>query len=48
MAPTVVNALSRPKFLRYLLAGVDLGEDGQYRTIMARTIKYRVAIPGFE
>lgn len=46
--PTVVNTLTQPKFLRYLPAGFDSGEDGQHRTIMARTIKYRVAIPGYE
>ncbi|GAA3627369.1 site-specific integrase [Nonomuraea rosea] len=46
--PTVVNTLTQPKFLRYLPAGFDPGEDGQHRTIMARTIKYRVAIPGYE
>jgi hypothetical protein len=46
--PTVVNTLTQPRFLRYLPAGFDPGEDGQHRTITARTIKYRVAIPGYE
>ncbi|MGW2214031.1 tyrosine-type recombinase/integrase [Nonomuraea sp. NPDC001684] len=46
--PTVVNTLTQPKFLRYLPAGFDPGEDGQHRKIMARAIKYRVAIPGYE
>ncbi|MFI7642358.1 hypothetical protein [Nonomuraea sp. NPDC049400] len=46
--PTVVNTLTQPKFLRYLPAGFDPGEDGQHRTIMARTIKFRVAVPGYE
>jgi hypothetical protein len=44
----VVNTLTQPKFLRYLPAGFDPGEDGQHRTIKSRTIKYRVAIPGYE
>lgn len=46
--PTLVNALSRPKYLRFLPAGFDAGEDGQNRTVMARTIKFRVAVPGYE
>ncbi|WP_206060736.1 tyrosine-type recombinase/integrase [Nonomuraea basaltis] len=46
--PTLVNALSRPKYLRFLPAGFDAGEDGQHRTVMARTIKFRVAVPGYE
>ncbi|MEV4301403.1 tyrosine-type recombinase/integrase [Nonomuraea sp. NPDC049624] len=46
--PTVVNTLTQPKFLRYLPAGFDPGEDDQHRTVMARSIKYRVAIPGYE
>ncbi|MDP4505311.1 site-specific integrase [Nonomuraea turcica] len=46
--PTLVNALSRPKYLRYLPAGFDAGEDGQNRTVMARTIKFRVAVPRYE
>ncbi|MEV5497673.1 tyrosine-type recombinase/integrase [Nonomuraea fuscirosea] len=44
----MVNTLTQPKFLRYMPTGFDPGEDGLYRTIMARTIKYRVAIPGYE
>jgi integrase/recombinase XerD len=43
--PTLVNALTQPK---YLPAGFDAGEDGQNRTVMARTIKFRVAVPGYE
>lgn len=46
--PTLVGALSRPKYLRFLPAGFDAGEDGQNRTVMARTIKFRVAVPGYE
>ncbi|WP_346101453.1 tyrosine-type recombinase/integrase [Nonomuraea maheshkhaliensis] len=46
--PTLVNALTQPKYLRYLPTGFDAGEDGQNRTVMARTIKFRVAVPGYE
>ncbi|MGA4996139.1 hypothetical protein [Nonomuraea bangladeshensis] len=45
--PTLVNALTQPKYLRFLPAGFDAGEDGQNRTVMARTIKFRVANVGF-
>ncbi|WP_211370525.1 hypothetical protein [Nonomuraea turkmeniaca] len=46
--PTVVNALTQPKYLRFLPVGFDAGEDGQNRTVMARTITFRVAVPGYE
>ena len=46
--PTVVAMLSEPKFLRFVPAGFDVGEDGHHRTVMARTLKYRVAVPGYE
>lgn len=40
--------LSEPKFLRFVPAGFDVGEDSQHRTVMARTLKFRVAVPGYE
>lgn len=40
--------LSEPKFLRSVPAGFDVGEDGQNRTVMARTIKFWVAVAGYE
>ncbi|MFD1538733.1 hypothetical protein [Nonomuraea guangzhouensis] len=46
--PALVNALSQPKYLRYLPGGFDTGEDGQNRTVMVRTSKFRVAVPGYE
>jgi integrase/recombinase XerD len=46
--PTVVGQLVQPKFLRYTPPGFDAGEDGQHRTIQARRLKYRVAVPGYE
>ena len=46
--PSVVSQLVEPKFLRYAPPGFDAGEDGQHRTIQARRLKYRVAVPGYE
>ncbi|MEU0738624.1 tyrosine-type recombinase/integrase [Streptomyces sp. NPDC006134] len=45
---SVVSQLVQPKFLRYAPPGFDPGEDGQHRTVQARRIKYRVAVPGYE
>lgn len=45
---SVVSQLVQPKFLRYTPPGFDPGEDGQHRTVQARRIKYRVAVPGYE
>ena len=39
--PMLVDALSRPEYLWFLLSGFNAGEDGQNRTMMARTIKFR-------
>ncbi|MEV7893760.1 tyrosine-type recombinase/integrase [Streptomyces cyaneofuscatus] len=44
----VVNMLWEPKFLRHLPPGYDAGEDGQFRVIRARTIKFQVAVEGYE
>lgn len=46
--PAVVAMLGEPKFLRFVPPGFDVGEDGQHRTVTARTIKFRVAVPGYE
>lgn len=52
VAREVVDRLGTPKDL---LAtpysrppGFDAGEDGQFRTVTARTVKFRVAVPGYE
>ncbi|MBV9022706.1 MAG: tyrosine-type recombinase/integrase [Streptomycetaceae bacterium] len=45
---SVVSQLVQPKFLHYLPPGFDPGEDGQYRTVRERRIKYRVSVPGYE
>ncbi|MEU9606349.1 tyrosine-type recombinase/integrase [Streptomyces sp. NPDC048057] len=46
--PTIVSQLVQPKFLRFTPPGFDAGEEGQHLTVQARTIKYRVAVPGYE
>lgn len=48
VAPTVVMRLSKPKFLQYLPKGFNPGERGQFRTVRASAIKFRVPEPGFE
>ncbi|MER7739380.1 tyrosine-type recombinase/integrase [Streptomyces sp. NPDC096538] len=44
---SVVSQLVQPKFLCYTPPGFEPGEDGQHRTVQARRIKYRVAVPGY-
>ncbi len=44
----VVARLSEPRFLAYLPPGYDAGEHGQFRTVRAKTIKFRVADEGYE
>jgi integrase/recombinase XerD len=43
VAAAVPGLLSQPKFLRYAPPGFNDGEDGQYRTVQERTIKFRVS-----
>ncbi|WP_460698291.1 hypothetical protein [Nocardia thraciensis] len=47
-APEVVAPLSETKFLAFLPDGFDPGENGQFRTVRAPLIKFRVAVPGYE
>lgn len=42
VAAAVPGLLSQPKFLRYTPTGYDTGEDGRFRTVRERTIKFRV------
>jgi integrase len=42
VAANVPGLLSQPKFLRYAPPGFNDGEDGQYRTVQERSIKFRV------
>ncbi|MCY0921344.1 tyrosine-type recombinase/integrase [Streptomyces sp. H27-G5] len=43
-----VNQLSEQKYLAYLPEGFDPGEDGQFRTVRAKAIKFEVAVEGYE
>jgi integrase len=43
-----VAVLSEPKYLRHLPPGYDAGEFGQFRTVTASTLRFRVAEPGYE
>ncbi|MGX1887423.1 tyrosine-type recombinase/integrase [Streptomyces sp. NPDC055287] len=40
--------LSQPKYLQFLPSGHSAGEDGQHRIVQAKTIKFKVAVPGYE
>lgn len=44
----LVDQLAEPKFLHFIPPDFDPGEDGEFRTISARTLKFKVAVPGFE
>lgn len=43
-----VAQLTEQKYLSYLPSGYDPGEDGQFRTVRAKTIKFDVAVEGYE
>jgi integrase len=40
--------LSEPKFLRFLPAGYDAGERGQWRQVQASAFRFQVSEPGYE
>ncbi|WP_236654825.1 tyrosine-type recombinase/integrase [Streptacidiphilus anmyonensis] len=44
----VVSTLSQAKYLTHLPAGYAPGEDGRYRTVEVRTLKFRSEDPGIE
>lgn len=44
----LVSQLTQPKYLHYTPPGFDPGEQGEYRTVRARTLKFRVAVEGYE
>lgn len=48
VAAEVAARLSEPKFLAHLPPGYNAGEDGQFRTVRTKTIKFAVADEGFE
>lgn len=43
VSPSVPAMLTEPRLVRYVPPGFDGGENGQFRTVHARTIKFRVA-----
>lgn len=43
-----VGQLSEQKYLAYMPPGYDAGEDGQFRTVRAKAIKFSVAVEGYE
>jgi integrase len=44
----VVARLYEPRQLRFAPPGYDRGEDGQFSVVNVRTIRFKVAIPGYE
>ena len=44
----LVAQLSEPKFLAFTPPGFSAGEDGQFRTVRAKTLKYQVADEGYD
>ncbi|WP_331750802.1 tyrosine-type recombinase/integrase [Streptomyces globisporus] len=44
----VVNLLWEPKFLQHLPPGYDVGEEGQFRVVQTRKVKFQVAVDGYE
>lgn len=48
VSPSVVNALAEPKYLVHTPPGFTAGEDGQFRQISAKTIKFAVPHGGFQ
>jgi integrase/recombinase XerD len=48
VAEAVAASLTEPRILGHLPAGFDPGEDGQFRRIRARRLKFTVAVEGYE
>ncbi|MGH2600825.1 MAG: tyrosine-type recombinase/integrase, partial [Dehalococcoidia bacterium] len=44
----LVNRLYEPRYLRYLPPGYDAGEDGQFRTVRSRALRFQVSEKPFE
>ncbi|WP_218130917.1 tyrosine-type recombinase/integrase [Lentzea albidocapillata] len=44
----VAAQLSEPKFLKFVPAGFDTGEKGEFRTVQAKTVRFAVAQDGYE
>ncbi|WNI16957.1 tyrosine-type recombinase/integrase [Actinacidiphila sp. ITFR-21] len=45
---SVVSKLTEPKQLTFAPPAHDPGENGQFRSISARKLKFKVAVPGYE
>ncbi|MER5356864.1 tyrosine-type recombinase/integrase [Streptomyces sp. NPDC002785] len=48
VAPATASMLSETKYLSFLPPGYSPGEGGQFRSVEAKTIKFRVALPGYD
>ncbi|MEV7930543.1 tyrosine-type recombinase/integrase [Kitasatospora sp. NPDC088779] len=48
VAPETAAMLSEQKYLSFLPPGYNAGEDGQHRVVNGKTIKFNVAVPGYE
>jgi integrase/recombinase XerD len=48
VAPAVAAMLYEPRFLRFLPRGYEAGEDGQFRTVRSRLLRFAVAEKPFE
>jgi integrase/recombinase XerD len=48
VSPSVVNALTEQKFLAHTPPGFNAGEEGQFREISAKTMKFAVPHGGFQ
>jgi integrase len=46
--PAVAAMLYEPRFLRFLPPGYEAGEDGQFRTVRSRVLRFAVAEKPFE
>lgn len=44
----LATQLYEPKLLRYAPSGYDRGEDGQFSTVNVKTVKFKIAISGYE
>jgi integrase len=48
VSPDVAARLYEPRHLSFAPPGYDLGEDGQFAVVNVRTIRFKVAVPGYE
>ncbi|WP_093484388.1 MULTISPECIES: tyrosine-type recombinase/integrase [unclassified Streptomyces] len=48
VTPETAAMLSEQKYLSFLPPGYSAGEDGQHRIVDTKTVKFNVAVPGYE